>query len=58
MLPSLLNLTGINLSFQSQQEVEFVDSIRVATVREKSLENEIFSRSGKSQGISILVREI
>ena len=33
-------------------------SIRVATVREKSLENEIFSRSGKSQGISILVREI
>ena len=31
---------------------------RVATVREKGLENEIFSRSGKSQGISILVREI
>ena len=31
---------------------------RVATVREKSLENEFFSRSGKSQGISILVREI
>ena len=31
---------------------------RVAMVREKSLENEIFSRSGKSQGISILVREI
>ena len=31
---------------------------RVATVREKSLENEIFSRSGKSQGISVLVREI
>ena len=31
---------------------------RVATVREKSLENEIFSRSGKSQGISMLVREI
>ena len=31
---------------------------RVATVREKSLENETFSRSGKSQGISILVREI
>ena len=24
---SLLNLTGINLSFQSQQEVEFVDSM-------------------------------
>ena len=32
--------------------------IRVATVRERSLENEIFSRSWKSQGISILVREI
>ena len=31
---------------------------RVATVREKSLENEIFSRSGKSQGISILVRKL
>ena len=31
---------------------------RVATVREKSLENEFFSRSGKSQGILILVREI
>ena len=31
---------------------------RVATVREKSQENEFFSRSGKSQGISILVREI
>ena len=31
---------------------------RVATFREKSLENEIFSRSGKSQGISFLVREI
>ena len=31
---------------------------RVASVREKSLENDIFSRSGKSQGISILVREI
>ena len=31
---------------------------RVATVREKSLENEFFSRSGKSQGISILVMEI
>ena len=34
-----------------------VGILRVATVREKSLENEIFSRSGKSQGISILVRE-
>ena len=32
--------------------------LRVATVREKVLENEKFSRSGKSQGISISVREI
>ena len=32
--------------------------IRVATFREKSLENEFFSRSGKSQGILIEVREI
>ena len=31
---------------------------RVAMVREKSLENEFFSRSGKSQGISVLAREI
>ena len=32
--------------------------IRVATVREKYLENEIFSKSGKSQGILWMVREI
>ena len=32
--------------------------IRVATVREKVLENEKFSRSGKSQGITFSVREI
>ena len=31
---------------------------RVATVREKYLENEIFSRSGNSQGILWMVREI
>ena len=31
---------------------------RVATVREKCLENDIFSRSGKSQGILWMVREI
>ena len=31
---------------------------RVATVREKYLENEFFSRSGKSQGILWMVREI
>ena len=33
-------------------------SVRVATVREKYLENEIFSRSGKSQGILWMAREI
>ena len=33
-------------------------SARVATVKEKVLENEIFSRSGKSQGITFSVREI
>ena len=32
--------------------------LRVATVREKYLENEIFSRSGKRQGILWMVREI
>ena len=31
---------------------------RVATVREKYLENEIFSRSGKSQGILWMARVI
>ena len=31
---------------------------RVATVREKYMENEIFSRSGKSQGILWMAREI
>ena len=33
-------------------------TIRVATVREKVLENEKFSRSGKSQEIAFSVREI
>ena len=44
--------------FQLSSNTHFICSSRVATVREKCLENEIFSRSGKSQGISILVREI
>ena len=35
-----------------------VDCYRVATVREKVLENEKNSRSGKSQGITFSVREI
>ena len=37
---------------------KFYDNFRVATVREKYLENEIFSRSGKSQGILWIAREI
>ena len=36
----------------------FAELDRVATVREKVLENEKFSRSGKSQGITFSVREI
>ena len=35
-----------------------VTQFRVATVGEKYLENEIFSRSGKSQGILWMAREI
>ena len=34
------------------------DMARVARVREKYLENEIFSRSGKSQGFLWMVRDI
>ena len=36
----------------------FGEKNRVATVREKILDNEKFSRSGKSQGITFSVREI
>ena len=36
----------------------FGNMSRVATVREKVLENEKFSRSGKSQGITFSVSEI
>ena len=39
------------------QEITFITEFRVATFREKSLENEIFSRSEKSQGILWMVRE-
>ena len=34
------------------------DDYRVAMVKEKSLENEKFSMSGKSQGSLVIVREI
>ena len=43
----------VNSSFLSSWRKD-----RVATVREKVLENEKCSRSGKSQGISFSVREI
>ena len=36
---------------------ESVTTLRVAKVREKVLENEKISRSGKSQGITFSVRE-
>ena len=51
----------VNCSFRGITRISVKISsccIRVATVREKSLDNEFFSRSGKSQGISILVGEI
>ena len=35
-----------------------MDTLRVAMVREKYLENEIFSRLGKSRGIFWMAREI
>ena len=35
-----------------------INKCRVATVREKYLENEIFSRSGKSQGILWMERTL
>ena len=48
----------INSTIPLLSKYEISSIYRVATIREKSLENEFFSRSGKSQGISILVREI
>ena len=45
--------------YKYTNELRVVGSfIRVATVREKVLENEKISRSGKSQGITFSVREI
>ena len=43
------------LSYKSTN-IKFL--VRVATVREKCLENEIFFRSGKSQGILWMAMEI
>ena len=48
----VLNVIGkaLSVKLSYMQKVLFPGG-RVATVREKYLENEIFSRSGKSQGI-------
>ena len=43
---------------EAHANLDETDRDRVATVREKVLENEKFSRSGKSQGITFSVREI
>ena len=46
---------------RAQDKVGFGENLqilRVAMIREKYLENEFFSRSGKSQGILWMAREI
>ena len=50
----------LRLKFRARtdQQHELCDNFRVPTVREKSGKNEKISRSGKSQGILSLVREI
>ena len=48
---------GLHILFQTL-DLNLAYNIRVATVREKCLENEIISMSGKSQGILWMVREI
>ena len=59
----LFNLGSPHLSVWVSQSRGILElrpdiGVRVATVREKVLENEKFSRSGKSQGITFSVREI
>ena len=57
----MIRLTPIKRVFNANTDCGCMTKIsfgRFAMVMEKSMENEIFSRSGKSQGISILVREI
>ena len=59
--------SGLSLFFCTTPSIDFGigggirgsgGKTRAGTVREKYLENEIFSRSGKSQGILWMVREI
>ena len=52
---SIIPLPGFSLK---SREIFHLPVIRVATVREKVLENEKYTRSGKSQGTSFSVREI
>ena len=52
-LPIALSGPAFTLSVGSSNT-----SNRVATVREKYVENDFFSRSGKSQGVSLMAREI
>ena len=47
-----------SIGFHKRLKITRGRNNRVATVREKVLENEKISRSGKSQGITISVREI
>ena len=53
-----LNLSKLKMTLRCLDDVKRESDARVATVREKVLENEKFSRSGKSQGITFSVREI
>ena len=48
----------MNIALNSKIRYFSVCADQCAMVREKYLENEIFSRSGKSQGILWMVREI
>ena len=49
--------TEVSIYRWHHHDISGIES-RFATVRGKYLENEIFSRSGKSQGILWIVREI
>ena len=53
-----LNLSKLKMTLRGLHDVKRESDARVATVREKVLENEKFSRSGKTQGITFSVREI
>ena len=54
-------LIRLNTVCRAPDKVGFGENsqiLRVAMIREKYLENEFFSRSGKSQGILWMAREI